>query len=201
LRTGDVLSIGSMTASSTKPLPTVYFASDPSAAAMHSTSPSLPAQYDICSQELDPAAIVAIDNGNSTNEKNPYILDGIVVPLGQTRHLGNDVEDCCNFVHPHARIIALHKDSPGSARVAFVPGGSDAITGSLTSELWNTVPVPCTSVDNSSTESHVSEDTNEYPCSFRPIDAKNSNTSHPTMYIYIYIYVHIYIYISTCNNQ
>jgi len=185
LRTGDVLSIGSMTASSTKPLPTVYFASDPSAAAMHSTSSSLPAQYDMCQQELDP------DNGNSTNEKNPHILDGIVVPLGQTRNLDKDVEDCCNFVHPHSRIIALHKNSSASARVAFVQGGSDAITGRLYSELWNTIPVPCTSVDNGSRYFHVSEDTNKYPCSFRPIVAENSNTSHPTPNVLIFNKVYV----------
>jgi len=171
LSTGDVLSIGSMTASSMTPLPVVYFASDPSAAAMHATSPSLPAQYDICEQETDP------DNGNSTNEKNPYILDGIVVPLGQTRSPGQGVADCCNFVHPHARVVALHnnRDGVGSARLAFVEGGSDAVTGRVYSQLWNRVPLPCTSVGNGSTYFGLSEDTNVYPCSLDPIAEKISS--------------------------
>jgi len=185
LRTGDVLSIGNMTASSTKSLPTVYFASDPSAAAMHSTSLSLPAQYDICEQEMDP------DNANSTNEKTSYILDGIVVPLGQTRNPNKDVEDCCNFVHPHAQIIALHQNILGSARFTFVEGGSDAITGRLYSQLWNTVPVPCTSVDHGSTDFQVSEDTNEYPCSLNPIAVENSNTSHETPNVLIFNKVYV----------
>jgi len=187
LRTGDVLSIGSMTASSTKTLPTVYFASDPSAAAMHATSPSLPAQYDICEQEMDP------DNANSTNEKNPYILDGIVVPLGKTRNPDKDEEDCCNFIHPHARIIALHKHTLGSARVAFVEGGTGAITGRLYSELWNTVPVACTSIDHGSTDLdlHVFEDTNEYPCSLNTIALENSSTSEETPNVRIFNKVYV----------
>jgi len=91
LRTGDVLSIGTMTESATKTLPTVYFASDPSAAAMHATTPSLPGQYDICGAQPDP------DNVLSVNKKNPHILDGIVVPLGQTWNPDKATNDCCNY--------------------------------------------------------------------------------------------------------
>jgi len=78
LSSGNVLSMGTMTGDALVPLPVVFSANDPSAVVSDATSPSLPGQYDICTEQSDP------DNINSVNQKNPCILDSIVVPLGKT---------------------------------------------------------------------------------------------------------------------
>jgi len=173
LRTGDVLSIGTMTESATKTLPTVYFASDPSAAAMHATAPSLPGQYDICDSEPDP------DNVLSVNQKNPHILDGIVVPLGQTWNPDKAANDCCNYLRSHARIIALHDTNSSMARLAFIEGGSASGTGGgVISELWPSLPAPCVSVHSDAAHDvPLQNDANEYPCALMPIAAAGPTTS------------------------
>ena len=175
LRTGDVLSIGTMTASATKPLPTVYFASDPSAAAMHATAPTLPGQYDICGERTDP------DNVLSVNKKNPHILDGIVVPLGQTWNPDKAPDDCCNYVRPHARIIALHGTNTNSstARLASVEGGSASATGGgEISELWHSRPAACRSEHNGAIlDMPLQDDANEYPCALMPIAPGSASQS------------------------
>jgi len=40
-----------MTGGALAPLPVVFFANDPSAAVSDATSPSLPGQYDICTEQ------------------------------------------------------------------------------------------------------------------------------------------------------
>jgi len=165
LRTGDVLSIGTMTESATKTLPTVYFASDPSAAAMHATTPSLPGQYYICGAQADP------DNVLSVNKKNPHILDGIVVPLGQTWNPDRAADDCCNYVRPHARVIALHGTNASEARLAFIEGDSASATGGgMISELWPSLPAACKFVHSDAPHDFpVQNDANEYPCTLMPV--------------------------------
>ena len=162
LATGDVLSIGKMTQNTTRALPIVYFASDPSMAGMDATMPSLPGQYDICAPQMDP------DNFLSVNKKNAHILDGIVVPLGQTMNPDQTEPDCCNFIRTHARVIALGETNATKTRIAFVEGGNAASSGAggVLSELWRTMAPPCQKLQDDVNEIwSPDQDKNTYPCS------------------------------------
>jgi len=183
LRTGNVLSIGTMTPSTSKTLPVVYFATDPSAAHSDETSPSLPGQYDICSEQSDP------DNINSLNRRNPYILDGIVVPLGKTKNPDYVHDDCCNFIRPHARIIALGAPNTTKSRVAFVEGGSADSGSSILSELWNTMALPCSAPQRSVQGWNTDNDTNSYPCSVTVMSDATTPAGSDLVFIFDRVYV------------
>ena len=130
---GNVFSIGIMTKNSTRSiLPRRYFASDPGVAGMYATTPSMPAQYDICSAQVDP------DNAASVNARNPYILDGIVVPLGKTMNIDQPPPDCCNFMRSHARVVLLKApNAQGRARVGWIDGASATyMLNMMKSDLW-----------------------------------------------------------------
>jgi len=172
LAVGDVLSIGNMTKNTTRALPTVYFASDPSTAGIDATLPSLPGHYDICDSQQDP------DNIGSTNSKNPHILDGIVVPLGKTMNPDQTETDCCNFIRTHARVIALGNANQTKMLVAFVEGGNASSGGGgILSELWRTMAPTCAQLQDTSVRNwDPQQDTNKYPCS---VTMLNQNLAMP----------------------
>ena len=119
-------------------------------------------------------------------------MDGIVVPLGKTMNSDRDVDDCCNFVRPHAHIIALADENSTTARVAFVKGGNVAVAGRVLSELWHTLPVPCTSVNNANTlDISMPDDTNEYLCSLVSVHHDDNNTSNsaPKVLVFDKVYM------------
>lgn len=157
LRTGNVLLIGTMTPTTSKTLPVVFFVNHPSTTHSDATSPSSPGQYDICSEQSDP------DNINSLNQRIPYILDGIVVPLGKTKNPDQVQDDYCNFIRPHARIIALDTLNATKTRVAFVEGGSADSGSGILSELWNTMALPCSTPQHNVEGWNIESDTNSYP--------------------------------------
>jgi hypothetical protein len=185
VKQGDVLSIGIMTVnSSINILGRKYFASDPGVAGMYETAPSMPAQYDMCSAQIDP------DNTQSANTRNPYILDGIVVPLGKTMNIDQPVPDCCNFIRPHARVIALENaDAAGRSRVGYIEAASATeLFTMMKSDLWLGARSTSASKTYSSTfpwcntwapqpsvgiprnlRYNPSLDTNTYPCAGRQI--------------------------------
>jgi len=51
------------------------------------------AQYHICQDEVDP------DNSPSINKRNPFIIDGVIVPLGVL----SSPASCCNLIYPFLR--------------------------------------------------------------------------------------------------
>jgi len=195
---GDVLSIGVMTTDRniTTLLPRIYFSSNPSAADMHATTPSMPAQYDVCKEQTDP------DNTGSMNAQNPYVLDGIVVPLGKTQNVDQPLPDCCNFIRPHARVIRLKDpNANGKSRVAYVEGWDDdnyqnwarragknpfhvfQSPSPVVSELWSTVPdhmqhffPTCRDMEYSKAGGKnwsPEKDQNTYPCNAYSYDQKH----------------------------
>ena len=172
LAVGDVLSIGTMTQRNDSGgfVPLVYFASDPTTAGMHVTISSLPAQYDICAAQKDP------DNENSTNHRNPHILDGIVVPLGVSAASGTYEHDCCNFIRPHTQVFALDSTNATQSRIAFVPGGS-RVGNTVPSPFWNTVPAQCVAPQLTSPTWSSDTDINDYPCSVTVVASTSAATT------------------------